>query len=176
MKNVVYIAASLDGYIADGSGKVDFLNNIPNPNDSDFGFSEFISGIDAVIMGRKTFDVVVSFGGEWVYPKPVYVLSNTLKSLPDYYKGKVEVISGDIVDIVYDLNKKGLVNLYVDGGSTIQSFLKKDMIDEMIISTIPVLLGDGISLFGRLDTPLIFKHYKTEVLLDVITKNYYRKN
>lgn len=131
--------------------------------------------IDAVIMGRNTFEVVKSFEGEWVYNKPVYVLSNTLKDLPEYYKDKVKVVSGDIVDIVYDLNKEGLVNLYIDGGVTIQSFLKKDMIDEMIITTIPTLLGGGLPLFGELNKPLKFKHYKTEILLDSIIKNYYRR-
>ncbi len=171
----MYIAASLDGYIADKEGGLSFLNDIPNPEGSDFGFSEFMHDIDAILMGRCTFEAVVGFEGEWPYNKPVYVLSKTLNDIPENLKEDVTLVKGDIVDIVYDLNKKGMVNIYVDGGKTIQSFLRKDMIDELIITTIPVLLGGGSPLFGKLTEKIKFSHYKTEVLLDCLIKNYYKK-
>ena len=81
MANFVYIAQSLDGYIADKNGGLDWLNEIPNPDNSDFGFAEFLNNIDAIVMGRKTFEQVMSFG-VWPYPKPVFVVSTSLKELP----------------------------------------------------------------------------------------------
>lgn len=91
MKNSVYIATSLDGYIADKNGSVDWLNNIPNPDNNDFGFAEFLENIDAIVMGRKTFQQIRSFG-LWPYSKPVYVLSSTLDRIPDELSEKVIII------------------------------------------------------------------------------------
>jgi len=83
MPNVVYIATSLDGYIADANGSLDWLNTVPNPDSTDYGFADFMDGIDALVMGRKTFETVLGFGGDWPYSKPVFVLSSTLKALPE---------------------------------------------------------------------------------------------
>jgi len=77
--NSVFIATSLDGYIADRNGKIDWLNTIPNPDNNDMGYTEFTKGIDALLMGRKTFETVLGFDGDWPYNKPVFVLSNKLK-------------------------------------------------------------------------------------------------
>jgi dihydrofolate reductase len=169
----VYIAASLDGYIADRNGSLDWLTGIQDPSGGDFGFAEFISGIDAVVMGRKTFDTVVDFE-PWPYPKPVFVLSNTLKELPARLAGKCELIHGTPAEIIHTLAGRGLNNLYVDGGQTIQSFLSGGLVDEMVITRIPILLGGGAPLFGSLDKPIHFEFLRSESLPPGIQKNYYR--
>ena len=162
MANYVYIARSLDGYIATSDGGVEWLDDIPNPQQSDYGFSKFISGIDALVMGRKTFEKVLSFGS-WLYKKPVFVLSNSLKNVPAAVTGKAEIVNGDLHELINSLNKRGFHHLYIDGGLAIQSFLKEDLIDEMIITQIPILLGDGIPLFGKLSSSLKFKHTRTDI-------------
>ncbi|KFA97485.1 dihydrofolate reductase family protein [Vibrio sp. ER1A] len=175
MANIVYIGTSLDGYIADKNNGLDWLHDVPNPEGSDFGFAEFMDRVDGLVMGRNTLEIVLSFGIEWPYSKPVFVLSNTLTKVPEGYEDKVFLVKGKLSDIVSDLNSKGYKNLYIDGGKTIQSFLAEDLIDEMIITTIPVLLGGGIPLFGELDKPLKFQHVSAERYADYIVKNRYVK-
>ncbi|MGR5252018.1 dihydrofolate reductase family protein [Vibrio astriarenae] len=173
MSNIVYIATSLDGYIADKENNLDWLHDLPNPEGSDMGFAEFMETIDALVMGRNTLDIVLGFDIDWPYSKPVYVLSNTMTQVPQGYEDKVFLVKGELKQVISDLNALGLNNLYIDGGKTVQSFLKEDLIDEMIITTIPILLGGGIPLFGDLAQPLKFKHVKAERLLDCIVKNHY---
>jgi len=175
MVNIVYIATSLDGYIATSNGGIDWLNEIPNPEGSDFGWSDFISGIDAILMGRNTFEKVLTFEF-WPYEIPVFVLSNTLEQLPQELTGKAEIITGGIHEVLDQLNQSGFINLYIDGGKLIQSFLAEDLIDEMIITRIPILLGKGISLFGEQDQSLSFVHKKTEVLIESLVKSHYVRN
>lgn len=174
MANYIYIATSIDGFIADKDGGLDWLMNIPNPDKSDFGFTEFLNKIDGIVMGRNTFEKVLSFE-EWPYTKKVFVLSSKLKEIPENLSEKVEIISGDITKILFNLKKKGFINLYIDGGKTIQSFLKKDLIDEMIITRVPILLGSGIPLFAHLDNPINFREVKTEILNEILVKSYYKK-
>lgn len=174
-KNYVFIARSLDGYIADKKGSIDFLQTVPNPDNLDMGYNAFIEGIDAIVMGRKTYDVVIGFGIPWPYTKPVFVVSNTLKTLPEQLKGKVELLNGSAKDISNEMNKKGYARLYIDGGTLIQSFLQEDLIDEMIITTLPVLLGGGAPLFGELSLPLEFEHIRSELFLGAITQDRYRR-
>ena len=174
MPNYVYIATSLDGYIATKNGGIDWLMEVPNPDDSDFGFSEFMECVDALLMGRNTFEKVLTFDS-WMYDKKVFVLSNSLKEIPEHLTEKAEIVRGSIQNILEKLGKRGYHNLYVDGGKLIQSFLKEDLIDEMIITKIPILLGDGIPLFGHLSSPIKFEHVKTEVLIGIMVKSYYKK-
>ena len=176
MRNFVYIATSLDGFIATNNGGIDWLMEIPNPQKSDYGYADFISQIDALVMGRKTFEKVLSFGGEWPYDKPVFVLSETLSEIPEIVMGRVEFINGTIKDILKQLNEKGYNNLYIDGGKTIQSFLKEDLIDELIITTVPILLGDGYPLFSKLSESLKFIHKKTDIYDNGLVKNHYSRN
>jgi dihydrofolate reductase len=149
LTNYVYIATSLDGYIAGPNGSLKWLNSIHNPNKSDYGYSDFIKNIDSIVMGKNTYQKVLTFG-KWPYHKPVFILSKSLKEIPEYLIGKVEVINGDIKKLIKQLTEQGFKNLYVDGGQTIHSFLKEDLIDEMIITTVPILLGDGVPLFHKL--------------------------
>jgi dihydrofolate reductase len=174
MTNYVYVAASLDGYIATRDGGLDWLDEIPNPDGSDHGFAAFMSGIDAIVMGRVTFEQVLTFG-VWPYDKPVFVPSTTLDRVPEAVADKAEVIRGDPKALVAKLARRGFRNLYVDGGRTIQRFLEADLIDELIITRVSILLGDGISLFGRLENRLKFAATKTERLSDTLVQNTYSR-
>lgn len=172
--NFVYVASSLDGFIARPDGGLDWLENLGDPDD-DYGFEDFMSKIDALVMGRNTFETVLSFR-QWPYNKPVFVLSNTLHKLPEKLQKKVQIMSGDPKRIVRDLNLKGFINLYIDGGITIQSFLRNDLIDEMIITTVPTILGEGLPLFNELKGDLKFKCRKVEVLSPYLVKHYYERD
>lgn len=174
MTNYVYIATSLDGFIATSDGGLDWLEAIPNPKQSDYGYAEFIKNIDAIVMGRNTLEKVLTFG-QWVYDKPVFILSNSLAKLPEHIVDKAEIVNGDIKELIIQLNYKGYGNLYIDGGKVIQSFLKEDLIDEMIITHVPILLGKGFSLFGNLDKHLNFRHKKTEIYDNTLVKSYYQR-
>lgn len=173
MSNVVFIATSLDGYIADKNGGVDWLHAIPNPEGNDMGYVKHVDSIDALVMGRNTLDMVLSFGIDWPYSKPVFVLSNTMTSVPEGYEDKVFLVKGELKDVLDEIHTKGFKNLYIDGGVTIQNFLKEDLIDKMIITTIPVLLGGGSPLFGDLETSMNFKCVNSEMFLDSIVQNHF---
>lgn len=142
----VYIATSIDGYIAQEDGGLEWLERTPTPNE-DFGFKEFMDSIDVLIMGRKTYDIVSGFD-EWPYQgKRVVVISQTLDSVRE----EAEHFSGDIQNLVSNLYGEGIKHIYVDGGVTISKFLEAGMVDQMIITVIPIILGKGIRLFNPMD-------------------------
>lgn len=174
MTNIVYIATSLDGYIARKDGNIDWLMEIPNPEQSDYGFSEFMDRVDGILMGRNTYETVKEFR-PWPYEKPVFVLSTSLKELTSELKSRVRLIEGELHAVLDTLHSKGVKNLYIDGGLTIQSFLKEDLVDELIITRIPILLGSGIALFGEMDRELKFDLVNTEILNKDLVKSTYRR-
>lgn len=94
MTTIVFICTSLDGYIADKDGGFEFLQSVPNPEHEELGFPEVMDSIDALLMGRRTYETVFGFGGQWPYSKPVFVLSNSLTSLLEHLKGKAELVAG----------------------------------------------------------------------------------
>ncbi|WP_319590256.1 dihydrofolate reductase family protein [uncultured Draconibacterium sp.] len=171
----LFIATSIDGYIADKNGGIDFLNSVPNPEHKDLGYNAFIEKMDAIVMGRSTFETVLGFDIQWPYQLPVFVLSTSMSKIPIELIGKVEIVNGNPAEITKQMNERGFSNIYIDGGSTIQRFLKEDRVDEMTISTIPVILGGGIALFGELSHPLDFEMVSSEVYLDAITQVTYRR-
>ncbi len=173
--NKVFIATSIDGYIADKNGGLDWLNSIPNPDHIDMGYNEFITDIDAIVMGRKTFETVCNFDIEWPYSKPVFVLSTTLKSIPDDFQNKASIIKGNPDVIVKYLLSRGFEKLYIDGGRTIQGFLKEDLIDEIIITTIPILLGGGSRLFSTSHNMLGFDLIESKVFLNQMVQSHYKR-
>lgn len=174
MTNYVYIATSLDGFIATRDGGLDWLDEIPNPEPNDYGYAEFIAGIDAIVMGRHTFETVAAFG-IWPYTVPVIVLSSTLSTVPQELAGKAEIISQDPPELVRRLNEQGYRNLYIDGGKTIQRFLKADLIDEIVITWVPVLLGEGIPLFGQLTKRRKLSHRATETFGNGLVQSHYTR-
>jgi dihydrofolate reductase len=173
--NSVFIATSLDGYIADKNGEIDWLYSIPNPENIDMGYGEFTGQIDALVMGRTTFETVCGFDIEWPYQKPVFVLSNTLEEVPEKFKNKAHLVRGRLNEILKQIHKRGYYRLYIDGGATIQSFLKEDLIDEMVITIIPILLGGGTPLFSELSRKLEFECLRSEVYLNKIVQNHFRR-
>lgn len=174
-KNIVFIAKSLDGYIAGKNGELDWLHAIPNPENNDMGYTALMEEIDAIVMGRTTFETVCGFGIEWPYSKQVFVLSNTLKEIPEELNQKVSLTNGTPQEILNKIHKKGYFKLYIDGGRTIQDFLKADLIDELRITTIPILLGGGFSLFGDLPKPMELEHIESKVFLNQIVQDCYRR-
>lgn len=173
MKTFVYIGTSLDGFIAERDGNLDWLEKFAN-QEVTRGYGEFIKNIDAIVIGRGTYEKVLTFPS-WPYEKAVFVLSSTLKSLPDSLRGKATIVSMQPRPLLQFLAKEGFSNIYVDGGKVIQAFLRDDCIDEMIISKVPVLLGRGIPLFGFLDKPLQFDHLHTETFSNGLVKGHYRR-
>jgi dihydrofolate reductase len=151
VKATVFVGASLDGFIARPNGDLDWLPHDPE----DHGYDAFIATVDALAMGRNTYDKVLTFGA-WPYgEKPVFVLSS--RPLPPTPAGAVvEQIAGDPADIVSRLSSRGIGHLYVDGGITIQRFLRAGLIQRIVVTWVPVLIGTGIRLFGptRCDIPL----------------------
>lgn len=175
MTNYVYIGTSLDDCIAAADGGLDWMSYVSVPDGNDLGFSEFMQLVDAVVMGRNTFETLIGFGVGWHYPKPGIILSTTMRSVPDDFGEHVQIAAGSPAEIVDVARRSGYENLYIDGGQTVQRFLRDDLIDEMIITTIPILLGGGIPLFGELDEPMGFELVDTEVLLDQLVKRHYRR-
>jgi len=162
MKNCVYIATTLDGFIARENGKLDWLpgaeEEAEHSTGEDFGFANFFESIDVLLMGRKSFEFVES-SGKWPYSnKRVIVLSKTIKkNLPH----NIEVQSGCVEEIFRDLQISGAKRVYVDGGQTIQSFLNFGLIHEITITKVPVIIGRGIPLFGATHKDIQLSHIET---------------
>ncbi|MBT1445046.1 dihydrofolate reductase family protein [Shewanella sp. JM162201] len=175
MANIVYIATSLDGFIADSNGSIDWLHSVPNPDGDDCGWAGFLSRIDAIVMGRTTFETVCSFDIDWPYPVPVFVLSNSLSEIRAKFADKAELVSSELAALVATLNHRGLQRLYIDGGKTVQGFMAADLIDELVITRLPIVLGGGSPLFGTLSEPQQYEHVNTEVLLGAMVKSHYRR-
>ena len=158
MKASVFIATSLDGFIARADGALDWL---PADDVEPHGYDEFIATVDAIVMGRKTFETVLTFGA-WPYgTKPVVVLSGTPSALRAPDGAVCEMMAGTPPEVVARLGARGFRHLYVDGGVTIQGFLAAGLIQRMIITRIPVLLGSGIPLFGPLSHDVRLEHVAT---------------
>ena len=157
MRASVFVGTSLDGFIARPNGALDFLDAGGN---EPHGYEEFMASVDALVIGRHTFETALSFGG-WVYgTKPVFVLST--RALPPLPPGAVvERLAGDPVAIVRQLDARGVRHAYVDGGITIQRFLNAGLIQRLIISRVPVLIGAGIPLFGSLLHDIPLRHIAT---------------
>ena len=143
----LYIATSLDGYIARKDGNLDWLNNFPNPNQIDYGYTEFYAGIDTVILGRKTYDEILGFGVDWPYTdSTTYVLSTNT----DYpiQTPNTQLLSDLSEEIIQNLRSQSQKNIWlVGGGNLVTQFLNLNAIDEIILTLIPVIIGEGLPLF-----------------------------
>jgi len=161
----VYVGASLDGYIARENGDIDWLNdaNALVPAGEDCGYHEFMSSVDVLVMGRTTFEQVLTFG-EWPYAsKPVVVLSSNPIAIPDELPGAVTHSSEAPVELCSRLSADGAKHLYIDGGITIQRFLASGLVNEITVTVIPIILGAGKPLFGPLAADVELKHVDTKV-------------
>jgi len=159
MKASVFIATSLDGFIAREDGALDWL---PTDGGEPHGYPEFMATVDAVVMGRKTFDTVLSFDAWPFGTKPIIVLSTSLKTVTVPDGAVCEVMSGTPQEIVTRLSQRGMQHLYIDGGETIHGFLEAGLIQRIVITRIAVLLGSGIPLFGARSHDIRLKHVATQ--------------
>ena len=174
MANFIFIATSLDGYIARKNGDIDWLMSWENPAREDYGYSIFIKGVNAIVMGSGTFKTVQHFKN-WPYHTPVFVMSRHAEQLNEIFLDKVQIVQDDPAALVNRLQQQGYENLYIDGGKVIQSFLKENMIDEIIITKVPILLGTGIPLFGGTNQDIYWVHVKTDIFNNGLVQSHYRK-
>jgi dihydrofolate reductase len=159
----VFVGVTLDGFIARPNGDLDWLMGEGGGDSGEYGYNEFIAGIDAIVMGRRTFEKVLTFD-KWYYgTKRVVVLSKQSLdlSVAKAHGAVVEQMAGSPAEIVSKLGKSGARHLYVDGGITIQEFLRAGLIQRLIISRLPVLIGEGIPLFGSLPCDIRLRHIAT---------------
>jgi dihydrofolate reductase len=167
----VFIGTSLDGFIARPNGDLDFL---PPGGGEPHGYNEFIASVDALVIGRKTFETVLAMS-PWPYGnKRVVVLSSEPLDLSAVVGGTVEQMSGSPAEIVSRLAASGAHHLYIDGGITIQRFLRAGLIQRLIITRVPVLIGDGIPLFGTLQRDIRLRHVATRHYPSGLVQSEYR--
>jgi dihydrofolate reductase len=154
----VFVGTSVDGFIARPNGSFDFL---PEGGGEPHGYNEFIATVDAIIMGRKTFETVLPFP-VWPYAdKRVVVLCSRPLNFSAVRGGLVEQMAGPPAEIVSQLAARNVHHLYIDGGITIQRFLRAGLIERLIITRVPVLIGKGIPLFGALPRDIRLRHVAT---------------
>jgi len=159
VKATVFCGASVDGFIARANGGLDFLPEDAEPH----GYDELIASVDTIVVGRNTFEIVLSFDA-WPYgTKRVVVLSSRPLDLSTAIArgGVVEQMGGEPAEIVARLAESGAGHLYVDGGVTIQRFLRAGLIDRLVVTRVPVLIGEGIPLFGSLPHDVRLRHLAT---------------
>lgn len=160
----VFIATSLDGFIAREDGGLDWLDraNEKVPEGEDCGYHEFFDSVDVLVMGRKTYEKVLTFG-EWPYrKKPVIIMSRKPIKIPIVIKETVSHSSESPKVLTERLLKKGNQRLYIDGGRTVQSFLSDGLVTDLTITIIPIILGSGIPLFSQIKNDIMLKHVGTK--------------
>lgn len=172
MKVSVYIAASLDGFIARKDGSLDWLP-AGSEGGEDFGYADFMSSVDHIVMGRNTFEKVLTFGG-WPYDKKVIVLTSRDLTLPPELTDKVEALHLSPRELIHEMDSRGAKSIYLDGGVTIQHFLRDGLVNEMTITTIPVLIGEGVSLFGKLGKDIKLELIKSRSFKNGFVQNRYK--
>jgi dihydrofolate reductase len=173
MKTIVFVGTSLDGFIARADGEFDWLSAFAN-DEAIRAYEELINRVDAIVIGRGTFEKVLSFPS-WPYEKQVFVLSTSMTEAPESVKNKVTILSMDPGALLSYLSSIGYSTIYIDGGKVIQAFLKEDLVDELIISKAPIIIGSGIPLFGYLDHDLEFEHVGTDVCSNGLVRSYYER-
>ncbi len=174
----VFIATSLDGFIARPDGGLDWLEraNADVPPGEDCGYQAFMASVDVLIMGRLTYEKVLSFG-EWPYAgKRVIVLSSRKQVRPAPYPEVVESSNESPRQLLARLHAEGCRHVYLDGGLTIQGFLREGLVDELTITSIPILLGSGRPLFGPLSTDIPFRLQASRSFAFGFVQNTYRRS
>ena len=171
MTRSVFVGTSLDGFIARLDGSFDFL---PTDGGEPHGYDEFIASVDAIVMGRNTFETVIAFPS-WPYgSKRVVVLSSRDLDLTVARGAVIEQMAGVPAEIIDELAATGAHHLYIDGGVTIQRFLEAGLIDRLIVTRVPVLIGEGIPLFGRLSHDIKLRHTMTRTFPSGLVQSEYR--
>jgi dihydrofolate reductase len=159
MKFSVFCGVSVDGFLARPDDTFDFLEA---GEQEPHGFKEFLDSVDVVVIGRRTFEVVLKLGHLGLYgEKPMVVLSTRPLDFSSVKDGVVKQMSGEPAEIVTQLKARGFKHAYVDGGITIQRFLAAGLIDRLVITRVPVLIGTGIPLFGPVPHDISLRHVGT---------------
>lgn len=171
MKTIVYIGTSLDGFIARTNGDFDWLSQFAN-DEAVRAYEELTNRIDAIVIGRGTYEKVLTFPS-WPYGKKVFVLSSSITEAPPEISNKVTFLSMPPAALINHLARMRYSTIYIDGGKVIQDFLKEDLVNELIISKAPILIGSGIPLFGYLDHDIAFEHTRTEICSNGLVRSYY---
>jgi dihydrofolate reductase len=168
MKTSMFVGASVDGFIARPDDALDFL---PDDGGEPHGYDEFMASVDVLVIGRKTFNKVMTFG-EWPFgEKRVVVLSHEPLALPPLTT--VERMEGTPASVLARLEASGATHAYVDGGLTLQGFLSAGLLDRMVITRVPVLIGEGIPLFGKLPGDLRLRHVATKAFASGLVQSEY---
>ena len=182
MKCSIFIAVSADGYIATEDGGVEWLDlagkqNVDLGDQADMGFNRFIANVDCMIMGRNCMEKLASFNlspEQWPYgDQRLIALSSTIKQPPENLKNQVEMYTGDIPSLISQLKSDGYQHAYIDGGATITSFLNLKLINNMCITQVPVMLGSGIPLFGKMDVQIRLENAKAVVFANDFIQFHY---
>jgi dihydrofolate reductase len=175
IKVSVFIATSLDGFIARSDGDLDWLTGAESTStEQDYGYQEFMDTVDTIVLGRNTFELVLTFD-TWPYSgKNVVVLSSKPSAVPSHLVDEVEWLSLPPQRLAERLAAQGATHLYVDGGKTIQGFLRAGLIDELTITRVPVLIGTGVPLFGPLDHDVRLTHIATQQFENGFVQSKYR--
>lgn len=171
IKVSVYIAVSLDGFIARKNGDIDWLTG--GESGEDYGYADFMSTVDHVVMGRNTFEKVLSFGG-WYYEKKVIVLTSRDLTLAPELSDKAEALHLSPRELIHELERRGVRHIYLDGGVTVQRFLREGLVDEMTITTIPILIGEGLPLFGALEKDVRLELLRSQAFKNGFVQNIYK--
>lgn len=172
VKVSVYIATSLDGFIARKNGDIDWLPS-GGEDGEDFGYAEFISTVDAIVMGRNTFEKVLTFGS-WHYDKKVFVLSSRAVNIDTQLTEKVEALLLSPRALIEEMQRRGVRHIYLDGGITIQHFLREGLVDEITLTAIPILIGEGLPLFGVLNKDIKLELICSRSFKNGLTQNKYK--
>ena len=146
---VAYLGMSLDGFIAGPNDELDWLEQVDKLQGEDFGYGEFMGSIDALIMGRRTYETIANLGIGWPYPLPVIVMSSSVTEVPDEF-AQCEVSTSTPEAMISEAEARGWSKLYIDGGQLVSSFLNAGLHDELIVSVLPLALGKGVSVFAGL--------------------------
>lgn len=170
----VFIAVSLDGYIARQDGDIDWLLKRDDPTE-DHGYAAFIADKDWIIMGRGSYEKVLTFD-EWPYDRPVLVLSRQLTDtpVPEALKGKVQFSCFTPREALAHLKEKNVHRVYIDGGQLIQSFLREGLVADIVVTIVPVLLGSGKPLFGVLTNDIDLTLLSSRSFPSGLVQSYYR--
>lgn len=174
IKTSAFVGISLDGFLARADGRLDWLL-AADQQGVDHGYDAFIETIDVIVMGRKTYDAIEQFD-EWPYGnRRVFVLSSSQKlGISSRWKDHITVVNTPIPALLDDLEHGGSRHAYVDGGSVIQALIEADRLDEITITTVPVLIGSGISLFGQLKRDIQLELIHATSYSDGMTQSVYR--
>ncbi len=175
MRMSVFVGASLDGFIARKNGSLDFLPSVSgDPN----GYSEFLATIDACVIGRKTYEWILDWmrrtDSGWPYEKPVVVLTHNPGRLKLPKLANCEAWNSSPRRTAARLEKRGVRRVYLDGGRTIQAFLRAGLVERIIVNRYPVLIGQGVPLFGKLPSDIRLRHVSTQAYPKGLVKSEYR--